>query len=1067
MSNFLPGTEVLARGLRWEVVRDQPSDAAVLYRLRCLEGALQGQEVDLVWPFERVEPIAAPLDPRRAGHLDVFRVYHEAFLLEQSRGSRALLAAQPGRLRIEPYQLVPVTRALAMARPRLLIADDVGLGKTVEAGLVLAELIARRRAHRILIVSPAGPLLVQWQREMRERFGLRFTTLDAATLQQIRYEHELGSNPFDHVALGIASLDFAKQEKVLADIERSHFDVVVIDEAHHVAGLGAAGDREDSQRRKLATVLAQKSDALLLLTATPHDGHDAHFASLIELLDPSLIAKDGDLHEGRYLPHVVRRLKRHIKDVATGEDLFREREVVPERVTAGGKPAFAAFQRELARVLLPALRRALDRRAFAEALGFLALLKRAVSTVAAAHSTLTHVRDRYEDLVKKGGEEQEARRQRIRSLRAMLERSARFGALSFEEEQDRAQLEAEDIASELYDEDTTPEERLREEETTQRSEAQHLRRRKDTHAALDRLRELAAKAEPEDPKLAAVVAAVRAVRAEEPLANVLVYTEYTDSQKAVIDALTAAVLRGEIDGEVKSIAGEDPEKAREEVTEAFKKRDGIVLVSTDASAEGLNLHTRCHHLIHVELPYNPNRLEQRNGRIDRFGQTRTPFVRYMYLAGSFEERLLFKLVDKYETQKKRLGFMPNTLGVTAADIAGGTLLRSLVDDAGPLFAEGTLVAATPVDDTSSPAFQVILDEMERAQAGVERATRAQAWLAEQGAAADRRTAEAAAEAQVLGLAMGAVSLADFVRDAVRAESRDARPAVEEPDGTLAFKLPPSFCVGLEELPGFDRETSTLRVSRTIERDRDAEGRPLAYLGRAHPVVRRALDRVRNVQLGGGGQLDRRVAAARGDGPEPALLYTFVGQVQSRAGRELSVVVAVRLDRGGSLATLVEPRAWQPWLAPERAVAPARVWEAHFASWARADDPRAREAALGAFTEIAAGFTAEHEAALDADRRDVEGRLRMRAEQIAGKVVRRQLGLFDAVPGAGGPEWSTIEDPMIRLAAFSKDVAVPSAKRNEASAVVDIFQDRLRRIEQRAALDAPRLHPLGLLLLVPG
>lgn len=161
--------------------------------------------------------------------------------------------------------LSPVMRALEMSRPRLLLADGVGLGKTVEAGLVITELIARRRAHRILIVSPAGPLLSQWNREMRSRFGLRFQTVRDAG-EELRRSLVLGANPFDHVSYCLTSIDFAKQEKVLQELERTSWDLVVIDEAHHCVRLGTAGDWEDSRRRRLAEVLARQADGLLLLT---------------------------------------------------------------------------------------------------------------------------------------------------------------------------------------------------------------------------------------------------------------------------------------------------------------------------------------------------------------------------------------------------------------------------------------------------------------------------------------------------------------------------------------------------------------------------------------------------------------------------------------------------------------------------------------------------------------------------------------------------------------------------------------------------------------------------------
>jgi SNF2 family DNA or RNA helicase len=147
------------------------------------------------------------------------------------------------------------------------VAPGVGLGKTVEAGLVIAELIARRRAHRILIVSPAGPLLEQWRAEMRDRFGLRFDTVcSSGELQERRRSLVLGASPFDHLSFCLTSIDFAKQEKVLQELERTVWDLVIIDEAHHCVSLGSGGDWEDSQRRRLAEVLAKQTDGLLLLT---------------------------------------------------------------------------------------------------------------------------------------------------------------------------------------------------------------------------------------------------------------------------------------------------------------------------------------------------------------------------------------------------------------------------------------------------------------------------------------------------------------------------------------------------------------------------------------------------------------------------------------------------------------------------------------------------------------------------------------------------------------------------------------------------------------------------------
>ena len=288
-----------------------------------------GQRTRHPSPLRAIEPIRHDLRPERAAPLVNWLVYHQAFLLEQALGPDALLAVQPGRLRIEPYQLVPVLRAIRMSRVRLLLCDGVGLGKTCQAGLVLTELIARRLAHRILIVSPAGPLLEQWKVEMSERFGLRMEVIDRAKLEEIRRSTELGSNPFDHIPLGLVSVDFLKQERVLEQLDRASYDVVVIDEAHHCMDVGGVQDREDSLRRRLAEVLARRCDCLILATATPHDGNDRSFASLCELLDPSLVDGRGALRAEHYRPYVVRRLKNHIVDPVTKLPLFKERKVLP------------------------------------------------------------------------------------------------------------------------------------------------------------------------------------------------------------------------------------------------------------------------------------------------------------------------------------------------------------------------------------------------------------------------------------------------------------------------------------------------------------------------------------------------------------------------------------------------------------------------------------------------------------------------------------------------------------------------------------------------------------------
>ena len=602
LQSLLAGTEVHARGLRWEIVGMLPQGDQTLVRLRGLEGVMQGKEMDLFHPLEEVQPIQHDLNPAKAVPLQNWVVYHQAFLLEQALGESALLSVQPGRLRIEPYQLVPVLRAIRMSRVRLLLADGVGLGKTIQAGMILTELIARRLAHRILIISPAGPLLEQWRTEMRERFGLRLQTIDRPALDEIRRANELGSNPFDHVPLGIVSIDFAKQDRILDLLDRATYDVVIIDEAHHCMDVGATPDRDTSQRRKLASVIARNCDALLLLTATPHDGSDRSFSSICELLDPSLVDGRGALRGERYRSHVVRRLKRHvlIEDPETGErkPVFPDRVVTPVAVTPDPvrHTTFMELQRKLLDLIAPELRRSFRSKSYSDVLAWIALLKRSVSSVYACGHTLEVVANRFQHFLTDTVELQEQRRQRISAMKEFQKKLVRFGTVTAEEEAAQTELEAEDIAQQLAG-------MQREVRRGSREQAKVS----DIVAHLDDLVELSEQAITLDPKIDALANAIQEIRKNEPKANILVYTEYMDSQTAIIKGLQKLGI-----GELITMNGDDDERTRSATTERFRTYDGLVLLSTDSASDGLNLHRKCHHLIHFELPFNPNRLEQRN-----------------------------------------------------------------------------------------------------------------------------------------------------------------------------------------------------------------------------------------------------------------------------------------------------------------------------------------------------------------------------------------------------------------------------------------------------------------------
>lgn len=1067
MSELIPGTEVEARGLRWQVVRIEEQAGSRVCRLRGLGGIAAGNEIELLLGLEPVAAIRHEVDPAKAGRLREWLLYHQAFLLEQALGPRALLAAQPGRLEIQSYQLVPVVRALAMSRVRLLLADGVGLGKTIQAGLVVTELMARRLAQRVLIVSPAGPLLEQWRTEMRDRFGLKLRVINRAALDDVRRQIELGANPFDHISLGLASVDFLKQERVLAELERTSYDVIIVDESHHCVDLGNSGLRDDSLRRRLAEVLAGRCDALLLLTATPHDGNDRSFASLCELLDPSLVDGRGMLRGDRYQRNVVRRLKRHIRDAKTGKSIFPERQVLPRRVIvkATDNPAFVDLSRQLLELVAPELRRALRDKRYSDVLSFFALLKRSVSTVAACASTLRVVLSRYQKAVEGAVEDQESRRERIRSLRDARRRLERFGVVSAAEEAEVQELELDDVAQQLADL-----------ERQARSEGRKVTRSQSITGKLESLVKLADKASEDDPKISALLGELAEIRKAEPNANVLVYTEYTTSQDAV-----AKALKGK-DYNVLTLSGADPygtakesgDKAddelrtRTEITDRFRNADDIVMVCTDAAAEGLNLHQRCHHLIHLELPFNPNRLEQRNGRIDRYGQKLEPIVRYLHLAGTFEENILLRLIAKWERQRRVLNVMPNTLGITAdSEMVMRPLLQGFIESEPRLFADQpvkfTLTDGDPAEGADGPVRE-LLEEIDRSFKTFEKAAKSNAWLADAGLHADDAAMTAAGKAHDAGDQAAGVDLSRFVVDAVLRQGGKIEGKLT--DCVFSLTLPGDWRLDLADVPGCDPDSRVVRLTTNKDVLIDDQKRLVGYLGRAHPLVRHAIDRVRHTSLGdGSGQTDSRAAVVKANVSEPTLYCTFLARVNSGAGREYERVVAVRLTQSAKPAYCSEPGEWLQLASLDAAISPIGVWEKQFARWAKALLSGARKIAADAFAPTGQAFIKEAESVIARETAEMDKWLAERVAELAPDVVAPERTLFDPVEPAAAPK-PLPKTPDERLAAIHADTSQSPRLRNKADALLKLYRQRHDRLKLRGQFTSPEVIPLGMFMVVP-
>lgn len=263
---------------------------------------------------------------------------------------------------VEAYQLEPLRRALQSPRTNLLLADDVGLGKTIEAGLVIQELLLRHRARSVIIVCPPG-LSVKWQDEMREKFGLDFVIVNSQLMAQVRRSHGLNANPFrlfPRVIVSMSWLPTLRAQRLLRDVyaqvldagtaQRFAFDVLVVDEAHHVAPASpsAAGGRRgyavDSQRTVAARALADKCEHRLFLSATPHNGHPESFTALLEMIDGRRFSRGATLDERALREVAVRRLKAELKD----KD-FKARQIrtIPFTPSDSEQDAFADLDRIL------------------------------------------------------------------------------------------------------------------------------------------------------------------------------------------------------------------------------------------------------------------------------------------------------------------------------------------------------------------------------------------------------------------------------------------------------------------------------------------------------------------------------------------------------------------------------------------------------------------------------------------------------------------------------------------------------------------------------------------------
>jgi ERCC4-related helicase len=694
------GQTVHVRHRQWLVEDVQPGAAgeSPLVRLICLDDDDPGRQIDVLWALELGARVVAPETyglgaPSKLDAPAHFGAYLHALKWSAVSSTDATLFQAPFRagIKLMAHQLTPLMKALELPRANLFIADDVGLGKTIEAGLVLQELLLRQQANFVLVVCPASVCL-QWQGEMQKRFGLRFDVMTRQFVAYRRQERGFGTNPWSTRGRFIVSHSLLRRPEYRDALlhhlgDRTRKGLLILDEAHVAAPASASKYATDTDITRTIRDLAPRFDNRLFLSATPHNGHSNSFSALLELLDPVRFTRGVPVEGKKDLePIMVRRLKRDLRKL--GVDKFPRRLLVQLALrNAGGRwtiertpydadtgTQHAMTSGELGPgepvelVLAGKLQRYTELCAPTSGQGrfpFVCLQQRLLSSPEAFARTLqAHA----QGLEKHGGPS--ASQQLILAPRVTPLESVDpelYGV------SDEAQAEDEDAAvRRTSGELTSPTEEARKLLSDMRAMAEKARRAPDakTQALLAWVRENLCPA-------VGLGEDTKASRAWGPR-RVLLFTEYADTKRYLVELLTAAVAHTD-QGEqrIRQFHGGMGDDARDEVQRAFNSEpadDPVrILVATDAAREGVNLQAHCADLFHVDIPWNPARLEQRNGRIDRTLQPADEVrCHYFLYPDRTEDRVLETVVRKVDTVQRELGSLGAVLlGKLEKTLEGG------------------------------------------------------------------------------------------------------------------------------------------------------------------------------------------------------------------------------------------------------------------------------------------------------------------------------------------------------------------------------------------------------------
>lgn len=640
-SNFPPGSLVSCRDRLWVVMPSQ-DDAVTLLR------PVDGREDDHIGLYSGFgsEDIANDEYPdpnsNKPGDFQSAVLLRDAVRLSLRAGAGPFRSV--GRLSVtpRPYQYVPLVMSLRLNPVRMLIADDVGVGKTVEAGIVVRELLDRRIVQRIGVLCPPH-LCDQWSQELRDKFGIETATVQSS--QMGRLERNLPRpdiQVFAHYRHLVASIDYIKSDRYFQSFVDNAPDLIIVDEAHIAARpRGDEGGQQQRRHRLLQRLAQDPNRHIVLVTATPHSGIEESFRSLLGTLDSSFDKPvEQDIPNQQLKNHLVQRRRTDLIDWLGSKTPFPERddqEIPPYTMSS----EYQALYTDILDFCREIVSGATGRKRRVRYWSAVSILRCVLSSPAAAESTLHLQAERRRDAL---AEEDEVSEEEF--IAQIMDSAA---------EQDNPPDYAPTAA--LEDPDTG----LR---------RQELRRLNAFLERAQRLRGLSL-----DAKLAQCrdVVADMLAQGYRPI----VYCRFIATARYVAEQFQESLASNYSDIDVRSVTGGDGnDEQRREIIDELAQSPRRVLVATDCLSEGINLQEHFDAVLHYDLPWNPNRLEQREGRVDRYGQT-SPRVKTVMIWGSNNEidlTVLDVLIRKAREIRKQLG-----ISVTAS-VESDEVLQAVINN---------------------------------------------------------------------------------------------------------------------------------------------------------------------------------------------------------------------------------------------------------------------------------------------------------------------------------------------------------------------------------------------------